>query len=135
MDEKLIQEFLRKGNIFAVVGAPRDSKKYGHHVFRDLKEAGYKVYPINLQAKEILGEKCYPSLQKLPQLPDVVDMVVPPKVTEKIVQECKKLGIKKVWLQPGSESKKIIRFCQENNIKVIHDVCVMVKRREMIKKE
>jgi len=135
MNEKLIQDFLKKKNIFAVVGASRNPKKYGHQVYKDLKEGGYNVYPINPHAKKILGEKCYPFLKKLPQLPDVVDMVVPPKVAEKIVQECQKLGIKKVWLQPGSESQKIIKFCQEKEIKVVHDVCVMVKRREMIKKE
>jgi predicted CoA-binding protein len=59
-----------------------------------------------------------------------VDTVVPPAVTEKIVVECKELGIARVWMQPGSESEKAINFCAENNIKVVHDMCVRVKRRE-----
>lgn len=129
MDEKLILDFLNKKNVFAVVGASRDPQKYGHQVYRDLRNAGYKVYPINPNSEEILGDKCYSSLEELPEKPDVVDLVVPPKVTERVVETCKTLGIKKVWMQPGSESEKAIEFCKENNMDVVHGVCVMIERR------
>ncbi|MCD6445834.1 CoA-binding protein [Candidatus Bathyarchaeota archaeon] len=128
MDEKLILEFLNKKNVFAVIGASRDPKKYGHQVYKDLRKAGYKVYPVNPNANEILGDKCYPSLESLPEKPDVVDIVVPPKITEQIVKTCKKLGIRKIWMQPGSESEAAIRFCEENGMDVVHGVCVMVER-------
>ena len=128
MDEKLILEFLNKKNVFAVIGASRDPKKYGHQVYKDLRKAGYKVYPVNPNADEILGDKCYPSLESLPEKPDVADIVVPPKITEQIVKTCKKLGIRKIWMQPGSESEAAIRFCEENGMDVVHGVCVMVER-------
>lgn len=130
MDQRLIADFLDKGNVFAVVGASRDPEKYGHQVYRDLRAAGYNVYPVNPNADEILGSKCYANLEALPEKPDVVDLVVPPRVTEKTVEACKKLGIAKVWMQPGSESEKSIRFCRENEMDVVHGVCVMVQRRK-----
>jgi predicted CoA-binding protein len=130
MNTDLIKDFLRKENVFAVVGVSRNPEKYGHQVYKDLKEAGYVVYSINPHIDEILGEQCYHSLHELPEKPDVVDIVVPPAVTETIVEECKDLGIHKVWMQPGSESEKALQFCAKNGIKVVHDVCVMVKRRE-----
>jgi len=130
MDERLIKEFLRKENIFAVVGVSRDKKKYGYKVYKNLKEAGYKVCPINPNANEIDGEKCYSGLSKLPEKPDVVNLVVQPRVTEEVVKECKRLGIKKVWMQPGSESKKAVNFCLENNIEVIYNICIMAKRKK-----
>jgi len=129
MDEKLIMEFLDKKNVFAVVGASRNPKKYGHQVYKDLRNAGYRVYPVNPNANEVLGDKCYPSLEDLPINPDVADLVVPPKVTEQVVKTCKRLGIKKVWMQPGSESETAISFCRENGIDVVHGVCVMVERK------
>jgi len=129
MDQELIRAFLNEQNIFAVVGASRDPKKYGYQVYRDLKNARYEVYAVNPNAEEILGDKCYPSLEKLPIKPDVVDIVVPPKVTEQTVETCKKLGITKVWMQPGSESERAIKFCEENGIDAVHGVCVMVERR------
>jgi predicted CoA-binding protein len=128
MNEELIKEFLDKRNIFAVIGASRDPQKYGFQVYRDLKSAGYQVYPINPSAEEILGDKCYPNLEMLPGKPDVVDVVVPPEVTEHVVETCKRLGITKVWMQPGSESEKAIRFCEENGVQTVHGVCVMIER-------
>ncbi len=129
MKEELIEEFLNKKNIFSVVGASRDPRKYGYQVYKDLKEAGYEVYPVNPNTDKILGDKCYPDLGDLPTKPDVVDVVVPPKVTEEIVKACKRLGITKIWMQPGSESETAIKFCDENDMDVVHGVCVMVERR------
>lgn len=129
--EELIQKFLDKRNVFAVVGASRNPEKYGHQVFKDLMKAGYKVYPINPNADEILGVKCYPSLKDLPEKPDVVDLVVPPQITEKVIRECKELGIKMIWMQPGSESEDAIKFCKENGMDVVHGVCVMIERRKL----
>ncbi len=130
VNTNLVNEFLRKENVFAVVGVSENLIKYGHQVYKDLKEAGYVVYPVNPNINEVLGDRCYHSLSELPENPDVVDTVVPPEVTEKVVEECKALGIERVWMQPGSESRKAIEFCSRNDMKVVHDVCVMVKRRE-----
>ena len=130
MDEDLIRKFLNKTNVFAVVGASRDPEKYGHQVYKDLRSAGYEVYPANPKAEEILGDRCYADIRELPKKPDVVDFVVPPKVTEKILETCLKLGVTKAWLQPGSESEKAIKFCEANGIEVVYGVCVMVQRRK-----
>lgn len=130
MDENLIIEFLNKQNVFAVVGASRNPKKFGYQVYDDLRNANYKVYPINPNTDEILGDKCYPSLEALPEKPDIADFIVPPKITEQLVKTCRKLGIKKIWMQPGSESEKAIDFCKKNDMSVIHGVCVMAQRRE-----
>jgi predicted CoA-binding protein len=129
MDEGIIREFLDKKNIYAVVGASKNPEKYGHQVYRDLRSAGYEVYPINPNAEQVLGDRCYPNLKELPRTPQVVDIVVPPQVTEEIVEICKELGITKVWMQPGSESDTAIKFCEDNGIEVVHGVCVMIERR------
>ncbi len=129
MDGDTIQEFLDKSNVFAVVGASNNPEKYGYRVFKDLEAAGYEVYPVNAKAAEILGHECYPDLQSLPVKPDVVDTVVPPNVTEQIVHACFESGIKRVWMQPGSESEKAIAFCRDHDIAVVHSVCVMVERK------
>jgi hypothetical protein len=128
MNQELIKKFIDKKNTFAVVGASRDPKKHGYQVYEDLKKAGYKVYSVNPNTEEILGDKCYPSLENLPIKPDVVDVVVPPKVTEQTVETCKKRGITKIWMQPGSESENAIKFCEENGIDVVYGVCVMIER-------
>ncbi|MFC1847246.1 CoA-binding protein [Chloroflexota bacterium] len=54
--------------------------------------------------------------------------MVPPEVTEVILKDCKRLELNHIWLQPDSESEAAIAYCQENNLKVVHDVCVMQSR-------
>ena len=123
--EELIKEFMAQKK-FAVVGATDNAEKYGNRIFKNLTGRGYEVYPVNPNLKEIEGVKCYPSLADIPVKVDVVDFVVPPKVTEAILKECKKLGLDHIWLQPGSESDAAIAFCQDNNLKVVYGTCVML---------
>lgn len=123
--QDLIREFMSEKR-FAIVGATNNTKKYGYQIFKNLKSRGYEVYPVNPRLKELEGVKCYPSLADIPVKVDVVDFVVLPEVTEVILKDCKRLGLDRIWLQPGSESEAAIAFCQENKLKVVHDVCVML---------
>lgn len=123
--QELIKEFMAQTK-FAVVGATDNKAKYGNQVLHNLRDRGYEVYPVNPRLSDIEGDKCYASLSELPVKVDVVDFVVPPTATEAILKECVEQGLERIWLQPGSESEAAIRFCQENNLKVVHDVCVMM---------
>ncbi len=127
--EDLVGKFLDPDNVFAVVGVSRNKEKYGYKVYHDLKIAGYEVFPVNPNLSSVDGEKCYPSLASLPKVPDVLSVVVPPSVTEKVVKEAADVGIRKVWMQPGSESEAAIDFCLSHDILVLHDMCIMIKRR------
>lgn len=127
--EELIREFINQ-RVWAVVGASLSAEKFGHQIFRNLRAAGYIVYGVNPGGGEIEGQRLYPSLADLPEKPAVVDIVVPPKVTKGIVRQCAELRLERVWMQPGSESEEAIRFCQEQGIKVVHDACAMIRKRE-----
>ncbi|MFC2020837.1 CoA-binding protein [Chloroflexota bacterium] len=123
--QDLIKEFMAQKR-FAIVGATANPEKFGNQIFKNLRARDYEVYPVNLRLKELEGVKCYASLDDIPVKVDIVDFVVPPEVTEVTLQECKRLGLNRIWLQPGSESKAAIDYCNENNMKVVHDVCVML---------
>ena len=123
--QELIREFMIQ-KTFAVVGATDNPEKYGNQIFKNLKSRGYEVHPVNPKLKELDGVKCYPSLADIPVKVDVVDFVVPPEVTEVILKDCKRLSLDRIWLQPGSESEAAITYCHKNNLKVVHDVCVML---------
>jgi uncharacterized protein len=116
--------------VWAVVGASNNAAKYGNRIFLALRRAGYTVYPVNPNVDEVAGDRSYPSLTSLPRLPDVVDTVVPPAVTERIVAEAAGLGIKRIWMQPGSESSEAIRAAEEAGMTVIHGACAMLGARQ-----
>ena len=123
--EKLIKDFLAQ-KVFAVVGASSNEKKYGNIIFKNLVSRGYKVYPVNPRLDMLDGVKAYPSVSAIPEKVDVVDVVVPPNLTEELVKECKKLGITRVWMQPGAESDAAVKYCKDNGIGVIYGACVMM---------
>ena len=120
---------INKNFTYAVVGASNNKEKYGHIVMKDLMDGGYRVVPINPKESEVLGLKVYASLGEYKENIDVAVFVVPPAVTEKIVDEVVSLGIKNVWMQPGSESEKAIKKCEENRISYIQNACIMINKK------
>ncbi|MCK4402092.1 CoA-binding protein [bacterium] len=123
--QDLVKDFLKQKR-FAVAGSFRNESKYAYRILKTLKEKGYEVYPVNPRLAEVDGLTCYPSVKEIPESVDVVDIVTPPQITEKIVRECKEKGISRVWIQPGAESQTAIKFCKDNNIEVVYNLCIMM---------
>jgi predicted CoA-binding protein len=115
---------------YAVVGASTNPEKYGNIAHRILKESGKTVYPINPRATLINGDTCYPSVSALPEVPEVVVVVVPPKLTEELMEELGPLGVKNVWIQPGAESAKAVATAKAQGMAVVFGgPCIMVGLR------
>lgn len=117
-----------KDKKIAVIGVSANPVKYGYKIFKDLLKSGYEVYGVNPKLKSLDGKNIYPDISSIPVKPDIVIMVVPPDVSQKIMEEVIKLKIEHVWFQPGSESEKAINICRENNIKAT-TACFMVQNR------
>ncbi|MBN2119539.1 MAG: CoA-binding protein [Candidatus Omnitrophica bacterium] len=122
----LVKDFLSQKK-FAVVGSFRNESKVAWRILKTLKNKGYEVIPVNPRLKEVEGLTCYASIKDIPQGIDVVDIVTPPEVSQKVVRDCRDKGIKRVWLQPGAESKEVIEFCRENGINVVYNLCLMLE--------
>ena len=60
----------------AIIGASRDPSKIGNGIVANLKHFKGKVYPVNPNAKSILGFKCYNSVLKIPGKIDLGVVVV-----------------------------------------------------------
>ncbi|MGM0446549.1 MAG: CoA-binding protein [Bacillota bacterium] len=104
---------------WAVVGASNKKEKYGYKIVRALADNGYNVFPINPSLDEIDGIKVYEKLSDIEENIDVVDMVVNPQIGKLVMKEINKLGIKYVWLQPGTRSDEIKDYAEENDIKYV----------------
>lgn len=109
----------------AVIGVSADPEKYGYRIFRDLLKTAYRVYGVNPKGGSILDQHVYQSLTELPNVPDMVITVVPPAITEAVVDICHQLGIQRIWMQPGSESEKAIQKAEQNGIQVTARACFM----------
>jgi len=119
-----ISEMLSQ-KVWAVVGVTQDQDKFGYKIFKRLKDSGYQVYPVSPKYKNIDGDPVYTSLSTLPKVPDVVNFVVNPKIGLGIIHECDRLGVKNVWLQPGTVSDEILDYAKGHGIRV-QQACVLV---------
>ena len=119
----------RPDTTVAVVGATDDPSKYGHEIYRDLKMKGFVVWPVNPGRETVDGDKAYASLADLPESPTIVDLVVPPAVTLKVLAECKELGLMNAWVQPGAENPEVLRYLRENGFNYLANACIMVQSR------
>lgn len=95
--ESMIAEFLDQRNI-AVVGVSRTDASFANAIFRRLKDAGYRVFPVNPNMDAFEGERCYPSVGRIEEAVDGVLIAAGPDVTDVVVDECIGLGIKRVWM-------------------------------------
>jgi len=86
-----------KANRIAVIGASRDEGKVGNVIFRNFLE-GYdkEVFPVNLNADEVLGYKCYKSVRDIPGKLELGIICVPAKFVPSAVIDCGKKGIRNV---------------------------------------
>ena len=123
--KKTVEEFLAQKKI-AIVGVSRKKTKFGNAIYRELKQKGYTVFPINQNMKEYEGVICYPDLYSLPEKIDAVVINVPPEQAEKVVREAKETGVTKVWLQQGSQSENAVKYCNENGIDCVSNECILM---------
>ncbi|GBB94671.1 hypothetical protein RclHR1_00240019 [Rhizophagus clarus] len=126
----LIKEFFSSSH-YAVVGASNNPTKYGNKVLKWYISNNRPVTPINPNERLIEGLECVPNLSSLISNlnhADVsVSVITPPKITKTILEEAKKLGIKKVWLQPGAEDTECQDFANQAGIDLLSGgPCVLV---------
>jgi hypothetical protein len=109
-----------------VVGVSDNPEKYGHKIFRDLLKSGYQITGVNPKGGSILDQTIYTSLDKIPEKPELLLVVVPPTIGLSVLEKARDLKIENIWLQPGAESEELIQFAKDNNLNLTHTACFMV---------
>jgi uncharacterized protein len=120
-----IDSFLKAGTI-AVAGVSSSEKKFGNIVFKDLKQKGFNVVPVNPNLSESNGVRCYPSVNDIPGEVEAVITIVPPDKTLSIIKNINRSDIKYVWMQSGSESDEAADICERSGINVISGECILM---------
>ena len=122
---KLNKELMLSKRVWAVVGANQNPEKFGNRIYSRLKEKGYKTYAVNPLYDKVEGDTCYKDLSSLPEIPEVIDIVVTPKRAKAIITEASKLGIKYIWFQPDTYDQEILKYANELGFVYVLD-CVLI---------
>ena len=77
---KPVAAFLEAKRI-AVAGVSRAGNTPANAIFRKLAETGHEVIPVNPNASEIEGHRCYPSIAAVDGQVDAVMVVTHPSVS------------------------------------------------------
>lgn len=128
------EEILNSSRVVAVVGLSPNPDRPSHGVASYLKKQGYRIIPVNPQAREILGEVCYPDLASIPEPVDVVDIFRRSEEVPAIVEEAIKIGAKAIWMQEGVINKEAAVRAKEAGLLVVMDRC-MLKEHQKLHKE
>ncbi|RJQ17612.1 CoA-binding protein [Candidatus Woesearchaeota archaeon] len=109
----------------AIIGASNNKDKYGNKAVRAYKQAGFKVFPVNLKEKTIEGLPCFTSILDIKEPVETASLYVSPEIGLNLVEAFAKKGIKQVYLNPGSESPAIIKKLKDKKIKVLQACSIL----------
>lgn len=106
LTDRIARALLRPRSI-ALVGVSDDKSKTAARPLTFLRASGYegKVYSINPGREMVQGEKAYPSLQDLPEVPEHVFVLTNSDLAIAAVEQCGALGVPVVTLLAGGFSE------------------------------
>ena len=130
--DKEMKEILLSARTIASVGLSSNQEKESYWIVAYLKEQGYRIFPVNPTATEILGEKAYPDLSSIPEKVDVVQVFRKPEDVPPVVDEAIQIGAKVVWMQEGIRHEEAARKARAAGLQVIMDACMRATHRRLM---
>lgn len=132
-DAALVKRIVTQSRTVAVVGISKKEERDSYRVAAYLKDHGYTIIPVNPQADEILGEKCYAALADIPFAVDVVDVFRNPSVLPGLADEIVALAYrpKAVWFQLGVVNNDAAKKIQSAGIDVVQNLCLKIEHARL----
>ena len=129
-DPREIRRALETAQTIAMVGCSPNPARPSHQIAETLRESGYRVVPVNPGHRQILGQRCYPSLASIPaEVPiDIVDVFRRSEHVAAIADEAiARGGASFFWMQLGVVDTASARRLEAAGIRVAMDLCIAVE--------
>lgn len=119
---------LRRTRSIAMVGASDNPARASYFVATYLlSSSNYRLYLVNPRAERILGQPAYPSLDALPETPDLVDVFRRHEDLPGVLSETLAVGARTLWLQLGSWHEEVAREGEAAGLEVVMDRCTKIE--------
>jgi acyl-CoA synthetase (NDP forming) len=127
----------------AVVGASGDVTKWGGSALRSILDGGYvgTIYPVNPKGGEFFGLRVYPSIEELPEAPDMALLAVGGHQIVPMLEQCGRRGIPAAIAiaagfsetgESGAEAEReIARVATENGVTLMGPNCLGMLSNEV----
>jgi uncharacterized protein len=132
-EDESITKVLASAKTIAVVGLSRKPYRASFGVTETLLSSGYRIFPVNPNETEVLGEKCYARLEDIPEKIDIVDIFRRSEFVPEIVDAAIRIGARAIWMQEGVEDEPSAARARRAGLFVIMDNCIakeIYKRRK-----
>jgi predicted CoA-binding protein len=126
-----IGKILRMRTI-AIVGLSNDPGKISHVVASYLEKAGYDIIPVNPNHDMIMGKRCYPSVQDIPQRVDIVNVFRRPRDVMPVVEDAIKAGAQVVWLQLQIVNEDAYEKGLQAGLSMVMNRCIKVEHQRLM---
>ncbi|MGV8885391.1 MAG: CoA-binding protein [Microbacteriaceae bacterium] len=119
---------LRAAKSIAIVGASPNAARSSYFVGTYLLQSSdYRVYFVNPNADEILGQKAYPDLASLPEVPDIVDVFRKASDIPSVIDDVLAIGAKTIWVQLGIWNQDAAEYGESKGLTVVMDRCLKIE--------
>ncbi|HET9848152.1 MAG TPA: CoA-binding protein [Candidatus Dormibacteraeota bacterium] len=125
-----VDRILDSSRTIAVVGLSASPFRPSYGVARYLQRAGYRIFPVNPNVDEVLGERAYPNLRDIRERVDVVDVFRRSEFAGAIVDDAIAIKAKAVWLQDGVVDEAAADRARAAGLDVVMDDCMMRRHAE-----
>jgi hypothetical protein len=126
-DIQTLRRLLRSHHTIAMVGLSANWYRPSYFAAKYLQEYGYRVIPVTPAYDEILGEKCYPSLEDIPEPVEVVDCFRRPEEILALAEQAIKIGAQVLWMQLGIVNEDAAHMARQAGLDVVMDRCMKIE--------
>jgi predicted CoA-binding protein len=132
-EQEAISKVLASAKTIAVIGLSAKPHRASFGVTETLQSSGYRIFPVNPNEDEVLGEKCYARLEDIPEKIDIVDIFRRPEFVPEIVDAAIRIGARAIWMQEGVEDEKSAERARAAGLFVIMDNCIAKEIHKRLK--
>ena len=127
-DAKQRLAILRAAKSVAIVGASPNPARSSYFVGTYLQQSSdYRLYFVNPNATEILGQPAYPNLAALPEVPDIVVVFRRGSDIPSVIDDVVAVGAKTIWVQLGIWNQDAAYDGEAKGLSVVMDRCIKVE--------
>jgi len=110
-----------------MVGVSANPTRASYRALVHMRSKGYTVYPVNPGTEEILGLRCYDSLEDIGEPVDIVDIFRRGDTVMPLVAQARAIGAKVFWMQIGVINEEAAREAARQGMEVVMDRCVKIE--------
>jgi predicted CoA-binding protein len=130
-DIATLRRILKSARTIAVVGLSADWNRPSNFAAKYMQHHGYKVIPVNPRYGEVLGERCYASLEEIPVPVDIVDVFRRTQDVLPIARAAIAIRARCLWQQLGVVNLEADKLARDAGLDSVMNRCVKIEHARL----